>query len=148
MWSLAHTLSIAVIDALPERSARVPGLRAQAVRAATSVAANLAEGSSRATPAEFLPFVEVSLGSLNELDTDLLTARDAKVITEAVYADLQKDLVLLRRMLLSLIRTIQRQVADATDRRRAVRKRARRGVAKRGVAKRGGAKRAARPSAD
>ena len=124
VWNLAHALSLRVIEALPERSARaVPGLRAQTVRAATSVAANLAEGCSRGTRVEFLHFLEISLGSLNELDDDLVVARDAQVIDDAVFTDLQTDLILLRRMLLSLIRAVERQIADAISRRRASPKR-------------------------
>ena len=119
VWNLAHALSMRVIRALPERRARaVPGLRAQAIRAATSVAANIAEGCAHATRQRFLQFLEIALGSLNELEGDLLVARDAGVIDSATYVDLQADLVLVRRMLLSLMRTVERHIADETSRRR------------------------------
>ena len=118
VWSLAHALSLRVVHALTERRARVvPGLRAQAIRAATSVAANIAEGCARATRPEFLHFLEVALGSLNELEGHLLVARDAGVIDSADYVGLQSDLVLLRRMLLALIHTVQRHIAEDASRR-------------------------------
>ncbi len=113
VWHLAHELSVKVIAALPARRAgAVPGLRAQAIRAATSAAANLAEGCARATRQEFLHFVEIALGSLNELEGHLLIGRDAGVVHVRHHLELQTDLELVRRMLLSLIRALQRHIAD------------------------------------
>ena len=117
VWHLAHALSLKVVAALPARRAgAVPGLRAQAIRAATSVAANLAEGCARATRQEFLYFIEIALGSLNELEGHLLIARDAGVIDVLHHLELQNDLELVRRMLLSLIRTLQRHIAEDESR--------------------------------
>ena len=117
VWHLAHELSVKVISALPPRRAgAVPGLRAQAIRAATSVAANLAEGCGRATRQEFLHFIEIALGSLNELEGHLLISRDAGVVHVRHHLELQMDLELVRRMLLSLIRTLQRHIADDESR--------------------------------
>jgi len=113
VWHLARDLTLNVIEGLPDRVARkVPGLRAQAIRAATSVGANLAEGCSRATRPELLHFAEIALGSLNELDAHLLLARDAGVLAECEYTRLQGHIVHVRRMLLSLLRTIQRRIAE------------------------------------
>ena len=113
VWHLARQLSLSVIDALPERAGRkVPGLRNQAIRAATSVAANLAEGCTRSTRAEFLHFVEIATGSLNELEAHLLLARDARVFTEDLHARHQHNIDLVRRMLVSLMRTLQRRIAE------------------------------------
>jgi four helix bundle protein len=112
VWHLAHELSLKVIQALPARVAKeVPGLRRQAIRAATSVAANLAEGCARATRAEFLHFVEIALGSLNELEGHLLLARDAGVLPAGLHPQLQRDIDLVRRMLISLMLTLQRHIA-------------------------------------
>jgi four helix bundle protein len=113
VWHLARKLSLAVIDALPaQRARRVPGLRNQAIRAATSVAANLAEGCGRPRRPELLHFVEVAAGSLNELDAHLLLGRDAGVLTEDIHVDLQRDIDLTRRMLLSLMSTLRRRVEE------------------------------------
>ena len=114
-WHLARDLSLDVIAAMPPSVGRkVPGLRSQAVRAATSVGANLAEGCSRPTRIEFLHFVEIAFGSLNELDAHLLLGRDAGILTTDRHAALQNTLVLTRRMLGSLIRTLQRCIAEET----------------------------------
>ncbi|MGQ0642827.1 MAG: four helix bundle protein [Gemmatimonadaceae bacterium] len=119
VWQLARRLSQLVTDALPERRARrVPGLRTQAIRSAMSVRANLAEGCGRSTRKDFLHFVEIALASTNELQDQLIAALDAKVISFSVHAQLQSNADLVRRMLVALIRTLQRAIADEETARR------------------------------
>ncbi len=118
VWHLAHELSLTVIKALPHRrTGTIPGLRAQAIRAATSVPANLAEGCALATRPEFLHFIEIALGSLNELEGHLLIGRDAGVIDSLRHLEMQDDIDLVRRMMLSLMRTLQRHIAEDESRR-------------------------------
>ncbi len=47
------------------------GLSAQLRRAALSVPSNIAEGAADRTPAQFANFLATTLGSLNEIDTQL-----------------------------------------------------------------------------
>lgn len=51
------------------RRLRHSALATQIERAAVSIPANIAEGSSRASPAEFARFANISIGSLRELET-------------------------------------------------------------------------------
>ncbi len=112
-WHCARALVLDVIDAMPERAPRrVPGLRSQAIRAATSIPANLAEGCARASRAEFLHFVEIALGSLNELETHLSLAGDTGVIARARAARLTRDAVIVRKLLTGLRRSVQRELAE------------------------------------
>jgi len=113
VWHLATDLALRVIQAFPERSGRtVPGLRSQTIRAAMSVGANLVEECGRTTRAEFLHFIEIALGSLNELEGHLMVGREAGVFEAGLHAGLQRDVELVRRMLISLLRAVQRQIAD------------------------------------
>jgi len=112
-------VTLKVIEVLPSRASRkVPGLRSQAIRAATSVTANLAEGYSRQSQLELLRFVEIALGSHNELDAHLRLGLDAGVIAEGDYTTLKGDLDLVRRMLISLMRALQRRAAEDENTRR------------------------------
>ncbi|MGE5249254.1 MAG: four helix bundle protein [Bacteroidota bacterium] len=45
-------------------------------RAAVSVPSNIAEGQARKVPAEFRRFIHIALGSLAELDTQLVLRRN------------------------------------------------------------------------
>jgi four helix bundle protein len=47
----------------------------QATRAATSIPSNIAEGSSRRSEKDYYRFIEISLGSSFELETQLLIAK-------------------------------------------------------------------------
>lgn len=113
VWQLGGEIALDVISALPARTGRlIPGLRTQAIRAATSVPANIAEGCSRESRQEFLHFVEIALGSHNELDAHLRVAAGAGIISAFRYAAIRNDLDLQRRMLISLARTLQRRIAE------------------------------------
>jgi four helix bundle protein len=52
------------------------GLTAQMRRAAVSVPSNIAEGAARATTKEFMHFLHITRGSLSELDTQQILARE------------------------------------------------------------------------
>ena len=107
-----------MLAALPVPAARiVPGLRSQAVRAVTDVGGNIAEGCAAASRAEFVTYVETAVGSLNELERRMTTAHRAGVTTAETHARIAALIILLRRMLLALRRTLQRHIAE--DRHRA-----------------------------
>lgn len=119
VWHLAHELSLEVIEALSVPVVRrIPGLRTQAVSAATSVAANLAEGCARPGRAEFLRFVGIALGSVNELESHLGLARRANILNTETHANLMTRLNLVRRMLISLMRVLEQQIAADENRSR------------------------------
>ncbi len=119
VWHLAQELSLEVIEALSEPAVRrVPGLRNQAVRAANSVSANLAEGCARSSRAEFLRFVEIAIGSANELEAHLGLARRADILSAEIHANLEERLNLVRRMLISLMRALEQQIAADENRAR------------------------------
>ena len=117
VWHLAQELSVDVVRALSEPAVRrVPGLRDQAVRAANSVAANLAEGCARSSRADFLRFVEIAIGSANELESHLGMASRTSILSAEIHTNLEERLNLVRRMLISLMRALEQQIASDENR--------------------------------
>ena len=64
--------SIQLIKKFPQQEKF--GLSSQVTRAAVSIPSNIAEGSSRSSEKEYSRFIEISLGSSFELETQLLIA--------------------------------------------------------------------------
>lgn len=65
-------------------------LTGQMIRAAVSIAANIAEGHARATRRDYAHFVSIAKGSTAELETLLLLARDAELCpADATHSLLQ-----------------------------------------------------------
>jgi four helix bundle protein len=58
------------------------GLTNQLRRASISIPSNIAEGSSRHSNKDFTRFLQITLGSAYEIETQLLIANDLKFISE------------------------------------------------------------------
>lgn len=85
-------------------------------RAAVSVPSNIAEGHSRARPGDYLRFLSVAVGSLHELETQVLIAMRLAYITDDVKKELLEACETLGRMLGALIRSLRRRLtAGATS---------------------------------
>ena len=65
-----HTLKL--VETFPKEERY--GLGLQITRAAVSIPSNIAEGSSRSSEKDYARFLEISLGSSYELETQLLIA--------------------------------------------------------------------------
>src|SRR5262249_22530398 len=108
VWQKAHQLAINSY-ALPAYLRAPEGwvLRDQILRAAISIPSNVAEGAGRGSDPDFCRFLWYSNGSCNEFESDLLIARDAEFIPQALHTDLADGVAEVRRMLASLIQTVQ-----------------------------------------
>ncbi|HEX8059748.1 MAG TPA: four helix bundle protein [Cyclobacteriaceae bacterium] len=82
------------------------GLRSQMTRCAVSIAANVAEGSSRESQKEYKHFCEISLGSCFELETHCLVAIRLGSVDGKHVDQLLKMLEEEEKMLTAFIKTL------------------------------------------
>jgi four helix bundle protein len=77
-------------------------LTSQIRRSAVSVPSNIAEGHSRQHSSEFRQFIYIALGSLAELDTQLIIAEKLQYIREEELVLITERIVELRKMLFTI----------------------------------------------
>ena len=82
------------------------GLKSQIRRCAVSIASNIAEGSSRSSNKDFSRFLEISMGSLFELQTQLIISKNRNFIEEEIANDLDIKIVDLQKMISSFQKTL------------------------------------------
>ena len=81
------------------------GLVSQMRRCAVSIPSNIAEGYGRGTNKDLVHFLYVSLGSSNELETQLILSRDFEYLNEEESSMLIQLNEQVNKMLSSLIYT-------------------------------------------
>ncbi len=81
------------------------GLVDQIKRAAISVPSNIAEGAARSSKREFIQFLYISLGSLAELETHLIIAKNLGFLDDKnkIFCNLEK----VKSLLLGLIKYLK-----------------------------------------
>jgi len=80
--------------------AELYGLTSQIRRSAVSVPSNIAEGAARDSNKEYNRFLNISMGSLSELETQLLIAKRLNYISESTTV--LEDIVKLRKIIIGL----------------------------------------------
>jgi four helix bundle protein len=80
------------------------GLVSQMRRSAVSIPSNIAEGAARKSDKEFIQFLYISLGSLTELDTQLIISKNLHYFNSS---DLRTELKELKLKLIGYIKYIK-----------------------------------------
>ena len=112
VWRDAHALTLAVYRA----TASFPkeeryGLTSQVRRSASSVAANLAEGTGRGSDADFARFVQIAAASAAETRYHLILAADLRYLGAPHAARLGAQTDAVRRQLAGLLKTLRKSRA-------------------------------------
>lgn len=85
------------------------GLAAQMKRSSVSIPSNIAEGSAQDSAKAFAHFLRIALGSAFELETQISLASDLAYVRGAESRELRFEVDGVKRMLISLIRTVRKQ---------------------------------------
>ena len=83
------------------------GLSSQLTRCAVSIPSNIAEGSSRNSSKDYNRFLEISLGSSFEMETQLLIAEAVNFGEKEKRDELFKDLDEEQKMIMSFMNKLQ-----------------------------------------
>ncbi|HZZ30091.1 MAG TPA: four helix bundle protein [Pirellulales bacterium] len=83
------------------------GLAIQSQRAAISIPSNIAEGQARDSTLEFLHHISYALGSLAELETQLILAADLGFVAPQAIDDLLSQLNEIGKMLRGLQKSLK-----------------------------------------
>jgi four helix bundle protein len=107
-WKSAHRLRLNIYKATKKFPADEQyGLSSQIRRASVSVASCLAEGFSRQTANDKSHFYTMSLGSLTEVQDQLLLSRDLGYISKGSFENLAGDSVITHKLINGLIKSIK-----------------------------------------
>ena len=80
----------------------------QITRAAVSIPSNIAEGSSRSSAKDYHRFIEISLGSAYELETQLLISKTAGFGAQSGTENLLLDIIEEQKMLIGFSNTLNK----------------------------------------
>lgn len=108
VWMKAHALTLTIYGATAAFSkAEMYGLTNQIRRATVSIPANIAEGCGRSSNAELLRFLHISMGSASEVEYYLVLAHDLKLLDDRLHAQIESDLLDVKRMLNAFIQKLK-----------------------------------------
>ena len=77
------------------------GLASQMNRCAVSIPSNISEGSSKSTDKHFNKYLEVSLGSAFEWETQLIIALNENYLSEEKFKELEQKIKQIQKMISS-----------------------------------------------
>lgn len=108
-WQKAHALVLVIYEITKmfpkeEQYVLVPQIR----RCAISITSNIAEGFSRWSVKEKIQFYFIALGSLTEMENQLMISRDLVYINKQQYEDIEKEVIVVQKLLNALITSVRR----------------------------------------
>jgi four helix bundle protein len=114
VWERGHRLTLDVYAATGSfPNHELFGLTGQLRRASSSIPANIAEGCGRNGDAELARFMNIAMGSANELSYHLILARDLGYLPPDHYERLSLEAEEIKSMLASFVSRLRHHKADS-----------------------------------
>jgi four helix bundle protein len=108
VWKTSVTFAKEIYQASEKFPAsEIYGLTNQMRRAAVLIPANVAEGQGRNSPREFPQFLAIALGSVGEIETHLVIAKEIKYLDRQEFDSLLARLDHIRKMLKGLLNSLK-----------------------------------------
>ncbi|PSO43285.1 four helix bundle protein [Candidatus Saccharibacteria bacterium QS_5_54_17] len=109
-WQESHNLALniyRITDLFPKKETF--GLSSQMQRCAVSVSSNIAEGFNRFSKKEKAQFYSIALGSVSELQSQLLLAKDLNYASQEDCNQLLGDIETVRKLITGLSKSSKHQ---------------------------------------
>ena len=110
VWKKSHQLTLLIyheiLPVFPKHE--MFHLASQTKRSAYSIPMNIAEGSGKNTDKDFAGYLDISLGSTNELEYCCLLARDLNYISQELFTKVNGQTNQIKAMLIGLIKVIRK----------------------------------------
>ncbi|MBI3756122.1 MAG: four helix bundle protein [Deltaproteobacteria bacterium] len=109
VWQRAYGLALKVYKIIEDfpHDERF-GLASQLRRCGISIPSNIAEGHTRRHLKEYIQFLYIALGSLAELETQLLLAKDLTYISEMSFKETGLEIEEIGKMINGLINSLNK----------------------------------------
>lgn len=108
VWNKAYQFALKIYkltDGFPNKEQY--RLTDQICRAALSIPSNIAEGKARQSLSEFIQFLYIARGSLEEVRCQLMFARDLGYISEQEYTEYDEEAEIVSKLLNGLIKSLK-----------------------------------------
>lgn len=108
IWKLSHSLVLEIYKitkTFPKSEDYI--LTKQIIRSAQSIPANISEGMERFSKKEFLQFLIISRGSVEETKYHLILAKDLGYLEDNLFEELKNNYTILGKKINSLISSIK-----------------------------------------
>lgn len=83
------------------------GLTSQIRRSSVSVASNIAEGYGRRSKQEYIQFLHIALGSLRELDTQLIIAKEVDLAENNLFTPIMNEVEEMQSILVASLNKLK-----------------------------------------
>lgn len=117
VWEKSHELVLdiyKITETFPSKEKF--RLTSQMIRSTSSIATNIAEGCGKDSIKDYLRYIQIAIGSSNELEYQLLLSKDLHYLSENEYIVLNTKNINARRMLWSLKKGLLSRTSDHVPR--------------------------------
>lgn len=107
-WKQAYEFALKVYkltDAFPKKEEY--RMTSQICRAALSIPSNIAEGKARNSINEYIQYLYIARGSLEEVKCQLMFARDLEYISDDIYNEYREEAENVSKLLMGLIKGLK-----------------------------------------
>ena len=110
VWEKTHKLALEIYKAsksFPKEEQF--NITSQLRRASISIPTNIAEGCGKFTRKDFGSFLQIALGSTNEVEYLILFSSELELLDKSIFETFSKEIGEIRGMLIALIKKVRAQ---------------------------------------